>query len=142
MAHKTEQTNLAKMLSVLEKLEGADLSEILSRQDDESEVYDSAYIENLQQCYRAMEEKHSFHKGQLVKWKPHLNNKKLPKLGQPAIVLDILDSPIVDEEEPSSTYFREHLDIVLGVFDPNGTFLKFYYDSSRFEPYEQELNTR
>ncbi len=47
----------------------------------------------------------------------------------------MLLEPIFDSEEGTgSAYFREPLDIVLGVLE-EGSFLCLYFDSRRFEPY-------
>jgi hypothetical protein len=81
--------------------------------------------------------KEKFQLGQLVQWKENLQNRILPEEGQPAIVLKMLDEPIIqDNKEPGSPYFREPLDIVLGVLDSKNRFITLYYDSSRFEVYK------
>jgi hypothetical protein len=70
-----------------------------------------------------------------VKWKENLKNRKLPYQNQPAIVVEILAQPITNnQEESGSTYFGETLDIILGIL-VDDTFLTFYYDRRRFEPY-------
>jgi hypothetical protein len=51
-------------------------------------------------------------------------------------VIAVLDEPIVTNEDASgSPYFRETLDIILGILVNQETFLTFYYDSRRFEVY-------
>lgn len=86
-------------------------------------------------CQRFLE-KESFEVGEIVKWKENLQNRKFPFPNQPAIVVAILNEPLVNKEDESgSPYFLENLDIILGVIDPDGTFLTFYYDSKRFERY-------
>jgi len=74
--------------------------------------------------------------GQIVKWKENLKNRKLPHKNQPAIVIAILYQPVISTDDDfSSPYFLETLDIILGIIVGDGTFLTFYYDSRRFEPY-------
>ena len=74
---------------------------------------------------------------QLVKWKRGLRNRVIPRDGEPAIVVELLKEAIMDSErDPGSSYFREPLDIVLGVIDPDGDFAVFHYDRRRFEPWE------
>ena len=60
-----------------------------------------------------MDQFHSFTKGQFVKWKPGLKNRKFPDYGEPAIVTAILPSPIFDPGEVSagSPYFQEPLNV-------------------------------
>ena len=71
-----------------------------------------------------------------MKWKEHLKNRKLPHKNQPAIVIERLAIPVIStDNESGSPYFLETLDIILGIIVGDGTFLTFYYDSRRFEPY-------
>jgi hypothetical protein len=71
-----------------------------------------------------------------VKWKENLKNRKLPGKNQPAIVIAILDEPVIStDDESGSPYFLETLDIILGIIVDDGSFLTFYYDSRRFEAY-------
>ena len=53
------------------------------------------------------------------------------------MVIDVLQQAVYDHEErgAGSSYFREPLDIVLGIVDEEGDFLVFYLDSRRFEPF-------
>lgn len=84
-----------------------------------------------------------FNRGDLVTWKPGLKNRCAPRYGQPAVVLDRLDPPVFDSEKDSgSTYFREPLDLVLGILwdrDPGrGELVTFHFDSRRFQPWQEE----
>jgi hypothetical protein len=50
--------------------------------------------------------------------------------------VEILDEPVIsNEEESGSPYFRENLDIILGMLVDDEKFFTFYYDSRRFEAY-------
>ncbi len=74
--------------------------------------------------------------GMLVQWKPGLKNKKTPEYGKPAIVVEVLNPPILNpDNEAYTTYFREPLGIVVGLLDDDGDFLLFHVDARRFEPY-------
>lgn len=97
-------------------------------------------LSKLHSCFDALTERNEFAVGDLVQWKAVLKNKKLPEVGRPAVVLQKLDSPVFDDESRSSgsPYFREPLDIVLGLIDEDGDFLMFHYDSRRFQPYSPE----
>jgi hypothetical protein len=101
----------------------------------EQENYGEEYISRLQAACKNFLKKESFQVGQIVKWKENLKNRKLPDKNQPAIVVFVLDEPIISSEENSgSPYFLETLDIVLGIL-VNNNFLIFYYDSRRFQAY-------
>ncbi|UZR29205.1 hypothetical protein [Methylococcus mesophilus] len=94
----------------------------------------------LRTRYRLFFQTHRFAPGDLVTWKPGLKNRRIPRYGQPAVVVALLEPPVLDhEEESGSTYFREPLDLVLGVVwdrDPGrGEFVTFHFDSRRFQPW-------
>ena len=77
------------------------------------------------------------HPGQMVVWKPGLKNRRLPAYGQPAMVVERLTISILDHEtEAGSPYYREPLDMLLGILHRNGDFLVYHFDSRRFQPYE------
>lgn len=91
--------------------------------------------------YRLFNERHEFKPGDLVTWKPGLENRRMPKAGNPAVVLAVLDPPVFDQERDSGhTYFHEPLDLVLGVFvdqgNARGDFLAWHFDSRRFQPWQ------
>jgi len=75
--------------------------------------------------------------GMLAMWKPGLKNRRFPTYGQPAIVVERLAAPLLDHEtETGSPYYREPLDVLLGILYRNGDFLVYHFDSRRFQPYE------
>jgi len=75
-----------------------------------------------------------FKRGDAVRWKKGLKNKKYPKEDQVAVVIQQLDEPIIQGERDSgSPYFREPLDLKLGVLDDDGDLMVFHYDKQRFE---------
>lgn len=97
---------------------------------------DSDEIERLTHLCNELQSKASFATGDIVVWKDGLKNKNYPEYGQPAIVLERLDAPIVNSvDDTGSTYFNERLDVVLGLIsrDEDDAFLVFYYDSRRFK---------
>jgi hypothetical protein len=103
------------------------------------EQYDTHYTQNLRTVYKKLLDIHEFKVGDLVKWKEGLKNKKRPHLNQPAIVIELLGEPLRERqgEEAGSPYYREPLDIILGLFDDDHEFMMFYYDKRRFEPYSE-----
>jgi hypothetical protein len=81
---------------------------------------------------------HQFTAGQLVTWKKGMKNRRSPDYGEPAIVIEVLTSPLINPGDESGTpYFREPLDIIIGTLDSDGDLLCFHYDSRRFEPYAE-----
>jgi hypothetical protein len=95
--------------------------------------------EKLSSAYRIFHEKSEFKEGQLVEWKEGLKNKLRPRPGEPAIVMELLKTPEFDTERDSGTpYFREPLDMVVGVIEENdGNLLCFHVDKRRFKPFEE-----
>lgn len=91
--------------------------------------------ELLRKAQGALTEGHDFTPGELVEWKLPLRNRQLPEYGQAAVVLEVLDEPVVNESEPAdSPYYREPLDLVLGVIDGDGDLAAFHFDKRRFRP--------
>ena len=91
----------------------------------------------LKELSERLDEGHSFTKGQFVKWKPGLKNRKFPDYGEPAIVTAVLPSATFDPGEvtAASPYFQEPLTFVLGIYRDDD-FLEFWLDSRRFEPFD------
>lgn len=96
----------------------------------------------LKQRFDSLNTAHRFKPGDLVRWKIGLQNRVCPSSNKPAIVLEVLPTPILDTEKDSgNVYYREPLDIVLGFFwesEPHrGDFLYAYFDSRRVEPWTE-----
>lgn len=84
--------------------------------------------------------RHEFRPGDLVTWKPGLANKRIPRVGRPAVVVEVLPDLVLDAgKDAGDPYFREPLDIVLGVFIEQGRhrgdFITWHFDSRRFQPW-------
>lgn len=91
--------------------------------------------EVLIELYKVLQKEHTFSKGQLVRWKEHMRNAKSPDYGAPAIVTQVCE-PFFDESQGMGTpYYKEPLDIRIGMMDREGDFLEFWANSKRFEPY-------
>ena len=72
-----------------------------------------------------------------------MRNHRLPRYGQPAVVLEVLETPLFDSEtDAGSTYFRERRDLVLGLIledgPGRGDLFSFHFDHRRFMPYDEE----
>lgn len=96
----------------------------------------------LRERYQSFSEPHRFAPGDLVTWKPGMKNHRLPRYGQPAVVLEVLETPRYDgETDAGSTYFRERRDLVLGLIledgPGRGELFGFHFDRRRFMPYEE-----
>jgi hypothetical protein len=97
----------------------------------------------LRERYQSLMQRHPFAPGDLVTWKPGLKNKRTPRYDQPVVVIEVLETPVLDrEDEAGSTYFREPLNLVLGlIWDSNpgrGELVTFHYDGRRFQPWSEE----
>jgi hypothetical protein len=78
----------------------------------------------------------SLQPGMLAQWKPGMKNRTSPEYSAPMIVVEMLESPIIDcKFDSGSVYYRERLDIILGFLDEDDEFCVLHYDSRRFEPY-------
>lgn len=124
-----ESKELLKSL-INNALSGDNNKEIISLKDK---------LQLLQNCKTSLMNKSNFNVGDIVKWKPNFRNRELPEYDEPLIILEILETPILDKEEgPSSTYFNEPLDMIVGMIAEEGEFITFYYDSRRFEHFNQK----
>jgi hypothetical protein len=102
-------------------------------------VEDAAH--RLRALYRRLHDgrERALRPGRLAIWKPGLKNRRFPAYGQPAIVVEVLDPPVLDHEMGSGApYFREPLDLLLGILHPEGDFLVYHFDSRRFQPLEDD----
>jgi hypothetical protein len=80
----------------------------------------------------------NFKVGDLVQWKEGLRNKGYPEYNEPAMVLEVLTTPLIDKEEGiGSPYHNEPLNLRLGMIDEGGDLMSFYYDGKRFEIYNE-----
>ncbi len=97
------------------------------------------HIAKLQAAREAFGRVYDFKPGDLVVWKKGLKNKARPALGEPAIVVQTLETPLRDQAKESGTpYFNEPLDLALGLLDEDEDFVIFHYDRRRFEPYQAD----
>ena len=137
-----------KGLSSKELLEKIGISASLS--DVQSALLDEDFgdlggdlVALLQERYRSLkQDRHAVEPGMVLRWKPGLRNRRLPAYDQPCIVLEVLDAPVLDNGEPGSTYFREPLDMIIGLFldegEHRGDFLAFHACSERYQPWSGE----
>lgn len=90
----------------------------------------------LKELLDRLDQVYLFSKGQFVKWKVGLKNRKFPDYGEPTIVTAVLPSPIFDPSEgaAASPYFQEPLSIIIGTCRDD-EFLEFRVDGRQFEPF-------
>jgi hypothetical protein len=91
----------------------------------------------LKELAARLDQFHNFAKGQFVRWKPGLKNRKFPDYGEPVIVTAILPSPIFDpsEDAAASPYFQEPLTLIIGIYRDDDL-LEYRVDGRRFEPFD------
>lgn len=114
-----------------------------SREPFKGDVEDTT--ERLISHYKCLARLHEFKPGMLVQWKAGLRNRMRPKEKEPAIVVQQLEEPVLNDPdgEAGTPYYREPLDLILGVLDEDGDFICYHYDSRRFEPLEKrKMNTK
>ncbi|MGX7002512.1 hypothetical protein [Caballeronia sp. KNU42] len=93
-------------------------------------------IDLLKERVKAARVKHQFEPGQIVKWKDGLQSRTLPAIGEPAIVIEVLENPVFDStSDAGNPAFREALDIRVGCLGTQGQILIFHFSSFRFEPF-------
>lgn len=74
----------------------------------------------------------TFKPGDIIEWKPGLRNRRFPQYGEPFVVVEVLTIPIIDEAaESSGPYWKEPLDLRIGLVGPSGDFSMYYMDSHR-----------
>ena len=112
------------------------IKEILLRQKvSKSNITIEDKTDLLNKRFSAFIEEHEFKVADLVKWKPGLRNKGTIEYDEVAIVVEVLDPPVYDEEQGAgSPYFREPLNLILAYLDEDNDFITFHADKRRFMP--------
>lgn len=92
----------------------------------------------LTELRRTYEDKIELRPGDLIQWKNKLKNRKLPKYGDPAIVMEVLESPVLNTHgNVGDSNFNEACDIKIGMYIED-TFVMFYVDGHRFQKYHKD----
>lgn len=119
---------------------------LASMSDDDDEALSKrvfAKPDDLKKLSESYFEQNNFAVGDIVCWKKGLKNKKLPAYGEPGIVMGVISPPIMaSEPSEGSAYFREKLDIAIGVVDGDDDFVIFHFDSNRFTKFEKLRSSR
>lgn len=107
--------------------------------DEVETVEIASHIELLKARAESFQESINYEEGDLVVWKDGMKNRRIPADGEPAIVVSIernkAEIPL-SEEESSSNYYREPLDLQLGCLGPEDQFTVFHFDSRRFRKFD------
>lgn len=132
------ESALQKALAGLDPKEVASLLDQLAGEKMKtlSRARSPEYKASLVSAYHDLMTTHPFSPGDLVRWKPALKNKRRPEYDVPAIVVEVLDEPVRDREQGAgSAYFREPLDLAIGLLDDDDDFVILHVDSRRIEPF-------
>lgn len=80
--------------------------------------------------------KNKFKVGDKIKWKKGAQDKMFPSPGTHGVVVEVFDPPLHGDNSTrgGDAYWREPLDLRVGVLTPDGSFCIFHFDSHRFEP--------
>lgn len=93
--------------------------------------------EKLRTLRAAYEAKETFSPGDLVSWKPGLKDKTVPAYGEVGIVMQVLPGEVDAKEESASPYFRQPIDLAVGLIFRDGDFNIFRFDAARMQKVEQ-----
>lgn len=120
------------------------LEEVKDRDQKRQQTVSSAVLPNLPDedlqsllkvLLRDYQKKHDFKVGDLVRWKPGMTNRRFPVGDSPAIVIEVLTVPVMNPIlDHGSPYFRELLDIRVGVPTFSGDLNTYLVESARFAP--------
>jgi len=103
---------------------------------DHERRLDPSYREALRARYSAYASENVINQGDFVEWIPGLKNRRKPDYGEPVIVVEVRTNPtFAEDRDPNSAYYREKLDLVLGLLDEDDEFIVFHFDSSRFRAF-------
>jgi hypothetical protein len=126
----------------LNKLGASMPNQSLDLLDDDADMGGDLVPLLRERFHQLKEVRHTLRAGMIVTWKPGLKNRRCPAYGAPAVALEILSTPLHDTDEAGSTYFREPLDIIIGLFldsgEHRGDFLVFHANSQRYQPWSGE----
>jgi len=94
-------------------------------------------LDLLREAFTTFQLENTFKVGDIVRWKNGMKNRLRPAYSEPAIVIEFNSSKpaLLNEKGSETPYFREPLDLQLGLLDKDGDFVIYYFDSRRFQPW-------
>jgi hypothetical protein len=124
-----------KVKALLDNLDLDGGDDLLAEPPEEAREHLRALLERLENG-----RERALRPGMLAVWKPGLKNRRFPRYGEPVVVVALLDEPIINPgDESGSPYFREPLDLLLGVVrGDDREFLVYHADRRRFQPAERD----
>lgn len=84
--------------------------------------------------------KHEFKLGQRVTWKKGLKSHNLPKYGQEAYIVELINPPFFDEEAKQGPYHKMRYDVRVAIKHKAGGFITYPLCSDYLEPVERVTN--
>lgn len=91
--------------------------------------------DQLRMAQEVFDQTNIFEKGDLLQFKPGMKDRKVPEVGQPAVVIEVLPEPLKDPKAGFGDHYATcRYDMIIGVF-MGGEFINFYADSRRYEPF-------
>jgi hypothetical protein len=89
-----------------------------------------ALLKSLGSAYLARE---TFKPGDLVTWKDGLKDCRLPKYGQPGIIIEIREGQRDTREETGSCYYQTPNEARVAILDSDGDFVSWWLDLNRLQ---------
>ncbi|MHA7291513.1 hypothetical protein ACX80V_17995 [Arthrobacter sp. MDT3-24] len=112
-----------------------ELERVVEQYELENNDYDlysksDDYAQRLEALHAAYAAANEFSQGDFVQWKPHMRNRRFPFYGRPAVVVEVLDSPL--SQTADGELLDEPANIRLGVLHPDEEFTVHLFNSNRF----------
>lgn len=79
-----------------------------------------------------------FMSGDVVRVKPGFRYTNYPRIGQPCVVVEMLDEPIPNNKDPDDVGFGDKLDMIIGLRHESGIVLMYHVCSKYYEPVPHE----
>lgn len=116
-------------------LDDPEIERVVEQYESENREYDlysksDDYAQRLEALHAAYAAANEFSPGDFVQWKPHMRNRRFPFYGRPAVVVEVLNSPL--SQSPDGELLDEAANIRLGVLHPGEEFTVYLFNSNRF----------
>lgn len=139
-----DKENIREFEDFIKSIESEDIGsfkkEVLSFLEGKKRVLSLDEIgEKLISYRKSILEEGEFKEGDLVQWKDGLKNRRFPDYNEPAIIMEVLDEPIYNEdEEPASPYYNEPLTIKIGFLVDERDFITYLVNQRRLEKFAEK----
>ena len=114
------------------------LSDFISQEQQPAEKRLRPGGERLRRIAALYREEYIFKPGDLVMWKPGLKDCRVPEYGEPVVVLEVAPGNISSCDDSHNRKYREPCDVRVGVYPDGSTFVGFWMDGKRLQPYGAE----